>query len=306
MPQQIEKKKDTTNRYDLVGVSNTWMTLPMKNNKRQLKIKGRGRTAKTISIDCPKELNEDVTDDVDELWSTFKEQYDENLNEEIDKILKYANAKDRKQAFDEKWKSKKAHWEKQDTEQRKLNKDYYRTKWKQFIDIVKAHRKSNPKLIKKEPIKKKKRTRKKRVKNDENTNNNSDITNSAMIPPRLPLQPIDTNNRATSVSDQRTVSQVIHPTDPSNSIICNRIHNPATVPTVVVDPRTKAVHLILPGNRDSLMLTMIEIVMMTMIWWIEIQTTRIRRINGVMSLLLRKSKKQVIEDSSNSAVVRLG
>eukprot|EP01083_Nonionella_stella_P147893 467302_1 len=130
MPQQIEKKKDTTNRYDLVGVSNTWMTLPMKNNKRQLKIKGRGRTAKTISIDCPKELNEDVTDDVDELWSTFKEQYDENLNEEIDKILKYANAKDRKQAFDEKWKSKKAHWEKQDTEQRKLNKDYYRTKWK--------------------------------------------------------------------------------------------------------------------------------------------------------------------------------
>eukprot|EP01083_Nonionella_stella_P306653 1074826_1 len=131
MPQQIEKKKDTTNRYDLVGVSNTWMTLPMKNNKRQLKIKGRGRTAKTISIDCPKELNEDVTDDVDELWSTFKEQYDENLNEEIDKILKYANAKDRKQAFDEKWKSKKAHWEKQDTEQRKLNKanDLY---WKKL------------------------------------------------------------------------------------------------------------------------------------------------------------------------------
>eukprot|EP01083_Nonionella_stella_P178692 632027_1 len=200
-----KKKEDTTNRYKLVGVSNTFMKLPMKNNHRSLNLNGRGRKpGKPYSISCP---TKDDDGDIIDLWTKFKKQYKENLDDEIDKILAYSKATDRRQAINAEWKRKKAHWKGQTTDQRKLNKEYYQIKWKQLIDIVEAHRKAHPKTDNKKTIKK-------RVKKQKKQNANA-------------------NNRT------------IYASNPNNSTVCNRIQNPATV---VVDPRSNAVHLILPAD----------------------------------------------------------
>eukprot|EP01083_Nonionella_stella_P051036 135533_1 len=93
-----------SNRYNMPGVANTFMTLFKKKNEAHLKITPRGKSGKPHSIPC-KSIKDNA--DVTMLWNKFKEQYKGELDTEIDKILLYSKKAERQKALNVLWKFKR-------------------------------------------------------------------------------------------------------------------------------------------------------------------------------------------------------
>eukprot|EP01083_Nonionella_stella_P182229 655138_1 len=93
-----------SNRYNMPGVANTFMTLSKKKNEAHLKITPRGKSGKPHSIPC-KSIKDNA--DVTMLWNKFKEQYKGELDTEIDKILLYSKKAERQKALNVLWKFKR-------------------------------------------------------------------------------------------------------------------------------------------------------------------------------------------------------
>eukprot|EP01083_Nonionella_stella_P303220 1048741_1 len=181
-----------SNRYNMPGVANTFMTLFKKKNEAHLKITPRGKSGKPHSIPC-KSIKDNA--DVTMLWNKFKEQYKGELDTEIDKILLYSKKAERQKALNVLWKFKRdGHLKGQTTEQKTWNKKMYKAKWEQLIALVEAYRlPSHPNNKKNETKNKTNMKRKKKSKKPDD---------------QLPLQSIDTNTntRVISNGDQRTIS----------------------------------------------------------------------------------------------------
>eukprot|EP01083_Nonionella_stella_P182228 655132_1 len=127
-----------SNRYNMPGVANTFMTLSKKKNEAHLKITPRGKSGKPHSIPC-KSIKDNA--DVTMLWNKFKEQYKGELDTEIDKILLYSKKAERQKALNVLWKFKRdGHLKGQTTEQKTWNKKMYKAKWEQLIALVEAYR----------------------------------------------------------------------------------------------------------------------------------------------------------------------
>eukprot|EP01083_Nonionella_stella_P297602 1010500_1 len=152
-----------SNRYNMPGVANTFMTLFKKKNEAHLKITPRGKSGKPHSIPC-KSIKDNA--DVTMLWNKFKEQYKGELDTEIDKILLYSKKAERQKALNVLWKFKRdGHLKGQTTEQKTWNKKMYKAKWEQLIALVEAYRlPSHPKNKKNETKNKTNMKRKKKSK----------------------------------------------------------------------------------------------------------------------------------------------